>query len=309
MPALDNSEVDLTVSLGRLSLANPVIAASGTFGYGVEYSPFVDLNCLGGFCTKGLSLKPRIGNPVPRMVETPSGMLNAIGLENIGLDGFVREKMPLLHQYKTRIIVNFFGESVEEYAEMARSLSDVARIDALEMNISCPNVSEGGVFFSSDPRLVQMVVTKVRKVTDKFLMVKLSPNVTDIAEIARAAEAAGADAISMINTCLGMVIDLESRKPFLANITGGLSGPAIRPIALALVYRTARAVKIPVVGMGGIFCAEDALQFLMAGASAIQVGTANFIEPSATIKILNGIRSYCLSYGIKKLADLRLSLG
>lgn len=309
MSALDNSEVDLTVSLGRLSLANPVIAASGTFGYGVEYSQFVDLNCLGGFCTKGLSLKPRIGNPVPRMVETPSGMLNAIGLENIGLDGFVREKMPLLHQYKTRIIANFFGESVDEYAEMARALSDVARVDALEMNISCPNVSEGGVFFSSDPKLVQTVVSKVRKVTDKFLMVKLSPNVTDIAEIARAAEAAGADAISMINTCLGMVIDLESRKPFLANITGGLSGPAIRPIALALVYRTARAVKIPVVGMGGISCAEDALQFLMAGASAIQVGTANFIEPSATLNILNGIQSYCLSHGIKKLADLRLSLG
>lgn len=307
MSAENSLEVDLTVALGKFSLANPVIAASGTFGYGVEYAQFVDLNCLGGFCTKGLSLKPRIGNPVPRMVETPSGMLNAIGLENIGLDGFLREKMPLLHQYKSRIIVNFFGESVDEYAEMARALSDVERIDALEMNISCPNVSEGGVFFSSDPKLVQTVVSKARKVTKKFLLVKLSPNVTDIAEIARAAEAAGADAISMINTCLGMSIDVESRKPFLANITGGLSGPAIRPIALALVYRTARAIKIPVVGMGGIFCADSALQFLLAGASAIQVGTANFIDPSATIKILDGIRSYCQAHGIKKLADLRLS--
>ncbi len=302
----NESEVDLTVSSGKFSLANPVIAASGTFGYGLEYDPFVDLNKLGGFCTKGLSLKPRVGNPVPRMVETPSGMLNAIGLENIGLERFLREKMPLLRQYKTRIIVNFFGESVEEYVEMAAALSDVDRVDALEMNISCPNVSEGGTFFSSDPKLVQEVVRRARNATSKFLMVKLSPNVTDITEIAKAAETAGADALSLINTCLGMSIDVETRKPVLANITGGLSGPAIRPIALAMVYRTVRAVKIPVVGMGGIFCAEDALQFLIAGASAIQVGTANFIEPAATMNILEGIRSYCQSHGIKKLVDLRL---
>lgn len=301
------SEVDLTVRWGGFTLANPVVAASGTFGYGLEYAHFVDLNRLGGFCTKGLSLRPRVGNPVPRMVETPSGMLNAIGLENIGLERFLREKLPLLRQYDTRIIVNFFGESADEYAEMAASLSDVDRIDALEMNISCPNVSEGGVFFSSDAKLVQDVVGRVRKVTNKFLVVKLSPNVTDITEIARAAEAAGADALSLINTCLGMAIDVRARKPVLANITGGLSGPAIRPIALAMVYRTARAVKLPILGMGGIFCAEDALQFLLAGASAIQVGTANFIEPAATMKILDGIQSYCQSHGIKKLADLRLS--
>lgn len=300
-------EVDLTVSLGRFSLANPVIAASGTFGYGLEYERFVDLNKLGGFCTKGLSLKPRVGNPVPRMVETPSGMLNAIGLENIGLEKFLREKMPVLRKYKTRIIVNFFGESVDEFAEMAAAMSDVDRVDALEMNISCPNVSEGGTFFSSDPKLVHEVVHRTRKATNKFLMVKLSPNVTDIAEIARAAEVAGADALSLINTCLGMSIDVETRKPILANITGGLSGPAIRPIALAMVYRTARAVKIPVVGMGGIFSAEDALQFLLAGASAVQVGTANFIEPAVTLKILDGIRYYCQSHGIKRLADLRQS--
>lgn len=301
------AEVDLTVRWGGFTLANPVVAASGTFGYGLEYAHFVDLNRLGGFCTKGLSLRPRVGNPVPRMVETPSGMLNAIGLENIGLERFLREKLPLLRQYDTRIIVNFFGESADEYAEMATSLSDVDRIDALEMNISCPNVSAGGVFFSSDAKLVQDVVGRVRKVTNKFLVVKLSPNVTDITEIARAAEAAGADALSLINTCLGMVVDVRARKPVLANITGGLSGPAIRPIALAMVYRTARAVKLPILGMGGIFCAEDALQFLLAGASAIQVGTANFIEPAATMKILDGIQSYCQSHGIKKLADLRLS--
>lgn len=301
------AEVDLTVRWGGFTLANPVVAASGTFGYGLEYAHFVDLNRLGGFCTKGLSLRPRVGNPVPRMVETPSGMLNAIGLENIGLERFLREKLPLLRQYDTRIIVNFFGESADEYAEMAASLSDVDRIDALEMNISCPNVSEGGVFFSSDAKRVQDVVGRVRKVTSKFLVVKLSPNVTDITEIARAAEAAGADALSLINTCLGMAIDVRARKPVLANITGGLSGPAIRPIALAMVYRTARAVKLPILGMGGIFCAEDALQFLLAGASAIQVGTANFIEPAATMKILDGIQSYCQSHGIKKLADLRLS--
>lgn len=299
-------EADLSVSFRGFSLVNPIIAASGTFGYGVEFAPFVDLNRLGGFCTKGLSLKPRIGNPAPRMVETPSGMLNAIGLENVGLEKFLQEKIPLLRRYKTRLVVNFFGETVEEYAEMAAALSGVDRVDALEMNVSCPNVSEGGTYFSSEPGIVQRAVGAARAAAKKFLIVKLSPNVTDIAEIARAAEAAGADALSLINTHVGMAVDLKARRPFLANVTGGLSGPAIKPIALAMVYRAARAVKIPVLGMGGIMSAEDALEFLAVGASAVQVGTANFIDPAATMKILDGILAYCRANGIKTLADLKL---
>ncbi|MBI5428536.1 MAG: dihydroorotate dehydrogenase [Nitrospinae bacterium] len=298
-------EVDLSVSLGGFSLANPVMAASGTFGYGLEFAQFVDLNRLGGFCTKGLSLRPRTGNPVPRIVETPSGMLNAIGLENIGLKKFLDEKVPLLREYKTRVVANFFGETVGEYAEMASALADVDRVDALEMNISCPNVARGGAQFSSQAGMVEEVVGAVRRTARKFLIVKLSPNVTDIAEIARAAEGAGADALSLINTQVGMAVDLQTRRPFLANLTGGLSGPAIKPVALAMVYRAVRAVKIPVLGMGGIMRAEDALEFLVVGASAVQVGTANFIDPSATMKILDGIRAYCLEHGVKKLSDLR----
>ena len=298
--------MDLSIKLGRLELDNPVIAASGTFGYGLEYRPFVDLNRLGGFATKGLSLKPRIGNPVPRMVETASGMLNAIGLENIGLEKFLTEKLPLLEAYKTRIIVNFFGDTQGEYVEMAAALEEVTRVDAVEMNISCPNVEEGGVQFSSDPAVVKPLVEAVRKVTGKFLIVKLSPNVTDITEIAKAAEEGGADALSLINTQIGMSIDLKTGKPWLANKTGGLSGPAIKPIALYMVYETARAVKIPVIGMGGISKTEDALEFLSAGASAIQIGTANFIDPGVTVKVIDGIREYCESNGISKVGDLKL---
>jgi len=300
------NNVDLSVKLGRLELANPVIAASGTFGYGLEFLPFVDLDRLGGFSTKGLSLKPRMGNPVPRMVETASGMLNAIGLENIGLDKFLSEKLPLLENYKTRILVNFFGDTKDEYIEMATRLSDVERVDALEMNISCPNVEEGGVQFSSDPAVVRSLVTAVRQATKKFLIVKLSPNVTDITEIAQAAEEGGADAISLINTAIGMSIDLETRKPYLANKTGGLSGPAIKPIALNMVYQTVRAVKIPVIGIGGISNAEDALEFLSAGATAIQIGTANFIDPGVTMKVIQGIRRYCQTHAIQKVSDLKL---
>jgi len=298
--------VDLSVKLGQLEFANPVIAASGTFGYGLEYLPFVDLDLLGGFSTKGLSLKPRMGNAVPRMVETASGMLNAIGLENIGLEKFLSDKLPLLQNYKTRIIVNFFGDTQDEYVEMATALSDVTRVDALEMNISCPNVEAGGVQFSSDPAVVRSLVESVRKSTGKFLIVKLSPNVTDITEIARAAEDGGADAVSLINTQIGMVIDLETRKPYLANKTGGLSGPAIKPIALYHVYQTARAVKIPVIGMGGISNTEDALEFLSAGATAIQIGTANFIDPGITMKVIDGIRRYCQTHAIQKMSDLKL---
>ena len=300
------NNADLSVKLGRLELANPVIAASGTFGYGLEFLPFVDLDRLGGFSTKGLSLKPRMGNPVPRMVETASGMLNAIGLENIGLDKFLSEKLPLLENYKTRILVNFFGDTKDEYIEMATRLSDVERVDALEMNISCPNVEEGGVQFSSDPAVVRSLVTAVRQATGKFLIVKLSPNVTDITEIAKAAEEGGADAISLINTAIGMSIDLETRKPYLANNTGGLSGPAIKPIALNMVYQTVRAVKIPVIGMGGISNTEDALEFLSAGATAIQIGTANFIDPGVTMKVIEGIRRYCHTHAIQKVSDLKL---
>jgi len=298
--------IDLSVKLGSMSFANPVIAASGTFGYGIEFSPFVDLNKLGGFCTKGLSLNPKLGNRVPRMVETSSGMLNAIGLENIGLEKFLIDKLPLIDKFKSRLIVNFFGNNNIEYIEMASALSDISSIDALEMNVSCPNVEKGGIELSSDPSILQQLVESVRKVTDKFLIIKLSPNVLDITKLAIAAENGGADAISLINTYVGMKIDIESGKPWLANITGGLSGPAIKPIALAMVYKTCRAVKIPVIGIGGISSVEDALEFLMAGASAIQIGTANYIDPSITIKVIDGLRSYCQKNNLNSLKNLCL---
>jgi len=298
-------EVDLTVDLGKLVLSNPVVAASGTFGYGLEYTQFLDLNDLGGFSTKGLSLKPKVGNPVPRVIETASGMLNSIGLENIGLDAFLSEKLPLLKMYKTRIIVNFFGETIQQYEEMALALSKEERIDALEMNVSCPNVEEGGLQFSSDPETLRQVVDAVRKVTDKFLIVKLSPNVTDITTLAKAAENAGADALSVCNTFVGMKVNLETGKPYLANRTGGLSGPAIKPLAIRMVYETARAVKIPIIGIGGISNSDDAIEFLMAGAKAVQIGTANYIDPKVTVKVVDGIRDWCRQNQISKLADLK----
>ena len=300
------ADTDLTVDLGKLVLDNPVIAASGTFGYGLEYTDFLDLNDLGGFSTKGLSINPKIGNPVPRVIETSSGMLNAIGLENIGLQVFLSDKLPQLKNYKTRIIVNFFGDTVQQYVEMASALSKEERIDALEMNVSCPNVEEGGLQFSSDPTVLRQVVEATRKATEKFLIVKLSPNVTDITVLARAAEDAGADALSVCNTFVGMKLDLESGKPYLANRTGGLSGPAIKPLALNLVYQTVRAVKIPVIGIGGIASSEDALEFLMVGAKAIQIGTANYIDPTVTVKVVRGIRDWCRQNQIAKLADLKI---
>ena len=292
--------------MGKLVLDNPVIAASGTFGYGLEFTDFLDLNDLGGFSTKGLSINPKIGNPVPRVIETSSGMLNAIGLENIGLQVFLSDKLPQLKNYKTRIIVNFFGDTVQQYVEMASALSKEERIDALEMNVSCPNVEVGGLQFSSDPTVLRQVVEATRKATDKFLIVKLSPNVTDITLLARAAEDAGADALSVCNTFVGMNLDLESGKPYLANRTGGLSGPAIKPLALNLVYQTVRAVKIPVIGIGGIASSEDALEFLMVGAKAIQIGTANYIDPTVTVKVVRGIRDWCRQNQIAKLADLKI---
>lgn len=300
------AEIDLTVDLGKLVLDNPVIAASGTFGYGLEYTDFLDLNDLGGFSTKGLSIKPKVGNPVPRVVETASGMLNAIGLENIGIQAFLSDKLPQLKKYKTRIIVNFFGDTVQQYVEMASALSKEERIDALEMNISCPNVEKGGLQFSSDPTALRQVVEATRKATDKFLIVKLSPNVTDITLLAKAAEDAGADALSVCNTFVGMKFDLETGMPYLANRTGGLSGPAIKPLALNLVYQTVRAVKIPVIGMGGIANSEDALEFLKVGAKAVQIGTANFIDPIVTVKVVQGVRDWCRQNQIAKLADLKI---
>jgi len=298
-------KVDLTVDLGKLVLSNPVVAASGTFGYGLEYTEFLDLNDLGGFSTKGLSLKPKAGNPVPRVIETASGMLNSIGLENIGLDAFLCDKLPLLKMYKTRIIVNFFGETIQQYEEMALALSKEERIDALEMNVSCPNVEEGGLQFSSDPETLRQVVDAVRKVTDKFLIVKLSPNVTDITALAKAAENVGADALSVCNTFVGMKVNLETGKPYLANRTGGLSGPAIKPLAIRMVYETARAVKIPIIGIGGISNSDDAIEFLMAGAKAVQIGTANYIDPKVTVKVVDGIRDWCRENQISKLAELK----
>jgi dihydroorotate dehydrogenase (NAD+) catalytic subunit len=298
--------MDLSIKLGSLCLNNPVIAASGTFGYGLEYSSLVDLNALGGFSTKGLSLKPKVGNPVPRVIETSSGMLNAIGLENIGLEAFLSEKLPQLKNFNTRIIVNFFGDTTQEYAAMARALSDVERLDALEMNVSCPNVEKGGLQFSSDTEVLTEVVSSVRKATEKFLIVKLSPNVTDITLLAKAAENAGADALSVCNTFVGMSIDLKTRKPHLANRTGGLSGPAIKPLALNLVYQTVRAVQIPVIGIGGISSGEDAVEFLLAGAKAVQIGTANFIDPVSTLHVIEGIRQYCLANGVNNLSELKM---
>ena len=298
--------MDLSIKLGSLCLNNPVIAASGTFGYGLEYSSLVDLNALGGFSIKGLSLKPKAGNPVPRVIETSSGMLNAIGLENIGLEAFLSEKLPQLKNFNTRIIINFFGDTTQEYVAMARALSDVERLDALEINVSCPNVEKGGSQFSSDPEALSEVVSSVRKATGKFLIVKLSPNVTDITLLAKVAENAGADALSVCNTFVGMSIDLKTRKPHLANRTGGLSGPAIKPLALNLVYQTVRAVQIPVIGIGGISSGEDAVEFLLAGAKAVQIGTANFIDPVSTLHVIEGIRQYCLANGMNNLSELKM---
>ncbi|MBT5631097.1 MAG: dihydroorotate dehydrogenase [Nitrospina sp.] len=298
--------MDLSIKLGSLCLNNPVIAASGTFGYGLEYGSLVDLNALGGFSTKGLSLNPKVGNPVPRVIETSSGMLNAIGLENIGLEAFLSEKLPQLKNFNTRIIVNFFGDTTPEYVAMAQALSGVERVDALEMNVSCPNVEKGGLQFSSDPEVLMDVVSSVRKVTQKFLIVKLSPNVTDITLLAKAAESAGADALSVCNTFVGMSIDLKTRKHHLANKTGGLSGPAIKPLALNLVYQTVRAVQIPVIGIGGIASGEDAVEFLLAGAKAVQIGTANFIDPESTLHVIEGIRKYCSANGVSNLSELKM---
>lgn len=294
---MDQSGVDLRVRIGALHLRNPVLTASGTFGYGRELTAFVNPSRLGGIVVKGISLAPRPGNPPPRVVETACGMLNAIGLENVGVERFISEKLPFLRQTGTRVIVNILGDTVDEYGRLAGRLAGVEGIDALEVNISCPNVKKGGVAFGTVPEEAAAVTRAVRAATDVPVIVKLSPNVTDIAVIARAVEAAGADAVSLINTLLGMAIDSRSRKPCLANVVGGLSGPAIKPVALRMVWQVARAVAVPVIGIGGIATAEDALEFLLAGATAVQVGTANFYRPRAGEEIIDGIRDFLRQEG------------
>ena len=293
------------VHIGRgLTIKNPVMTASGTFGYGLEYGDFIDLNRLGGVLVKGTTLHPRQGNPYPRMAETPSGMLNAVGLQNKGVDYFCEHIYPTISGYDTAMIVNVSGSQVEDYIETAEKINTLERIPAIELNISCPNVKEGGMAFGVTCAGSASVVRAVRAVYDKTLIVKLSPNVTDITEIARAVEAEGADSISMINTLLGMAIDAEKRRPVLSTITGGLSGPAVKPIALRMVWQTAQAVKVPIIGMGGIASATDAIEFLLAGASAVEVGTYNFVDPSVTTQIVDGIEDYMRRHGFTDIQDL-----
>jgi len=302
---IDKTSLDLTVNIGKLKLKNPVMTASGTFGYGDEYAEFVDLNKLGAIVVKGLSLTPKEGNPPPRIVETPAGMLNAVGLQNIGIPHFIKKKLPFLRQFNTPVIVNFFGDSIAEYVQAAECLSGTDGIDALEMNISCPNKQAGWSIFGTDPDVTHAVVSAVRKATDMTLIVKLSPNVTDISRMAQVAEDAGADALSIMNTLTGMAIDTKTRKPRLANIIGGLSGPAIRPVAVRMVWESYRTVSVPIIGMGGIVSAEDAVEFILAGASAVAIGTGNFMNPKITLDILNGIRSYMKTEGITSIKELK----
>ncbi len=299
---------DLRTDIGGLVLENPVMTASGTFGYGAEFDGLVDLKRLGAIVVKGVSLQPSAGNPPPRIVETACGMLNAIGLENVGLDAFITDKLPFLTQLGVPLIVNIYGKTVEEYARLAGLIDALAAVAAVEVNISCPNVSAGGIAFGVNPMAAAGVVQAVRAQTSKPLMVKLTPNVTDVVEIARSCQAAGADSLSLINTLSGMAIDSERRRPRLANIIGGLSGPAIKPVALRMVWQVAAAVDIPVIGIGGIFTATDALEFIIAGAAAIQVGTANFVNPAATTDMIDGLIDYMQRHEIARMQELIGSL-
>jgi dihydroorotate dehydrogenase (NAD+) catalytic subunit len=296
--------MDLSVQIGSLKLANPLMAASGCYGYGVEYADAVDLSSLGAVVSKGLFLKPREGHPPERIVETPSGMLNAIGLQGIGVHRYIAEKLPELRRLGATNVINICGSTLDEYVELARILSDAEGVHALELNISCPNIKEGGITFGCSLHGTFDVVSAVKKVTRLPVIPKLTPNVTDVASIAKAAEDAGADAVSLVNTFLAMAIDIETRRPKLSNIVGGLSGPAIRPIAVRMVYECRRAVKIPVIGMGGIASATDALEFMIAGAAAVQVGTANFVDPFIWTKLLDGMRDYMARHEMTRLADL-----
>lgn len=296
--------VNLSVKLGQIELKNPVMTASGTFGYGTEYADFIDVSRIGGIIVKGTTLRERQGNPYPRMAETPSGMLNAVGLQNKGVDYFINHIYPTVNSIDTSIFVNVSGSTVEDYIIASEMLNDLPGIPGIELNISCPNVKEGGMAFGTSCPSAAQVVREVRRVYKKELMVKLSPNVTDITEIARVVEAQGADSISLINTLLGMAIDSEKRKPILSTITGGLSGPAVKPIALRMVWQVARAVKVPVIGMGGIMNATDAIEFLLAGASAIQIGTANFVDPTVSIKVIEGIEEYLIRHKYSSVKDI-----
>ena len=292
---------DLSVAIGPLAFKNPVLTASGTFGYGVEFSPFFDLARLGGLVVKGLSPKPRRGNPPARVVETPSGMLNAIGLQNVGVDAFLSEKLPALRPFDTRVVANVFGETEAEYVEVCSKLDGAEGLAAIELNVSCPNVEEGGMIFGNDPVALARVTRACRAATSLPLIVKLSPNVGDIRVTARAAEEAGADAVSLVNTFVGMAIDIDRRRPVLANVSGGLSGPAIRPLAVWMTWQVYRTVKIPILGMGGIMTARDAIE---AGSTAVQVGTANFVRPSAAVEVVDGLERYLAEHGIATVREL-----
>ena len=295
---------DLSVNIGKLNMANPVMTASGTFGYGLEFEDFVDLEKIGGIIVKGTTLHHREGNPYPRMAETPMGMLNAVGLQNKGVHYFVDNIYPKIKDIKTNMIVNVSGSQIEDYAETARIINELDNIPAIELNISCPNVKQGGMAFGVTAKGAAEVVKAVRDVYNKTLIIKLSPNVTDITEIARAAEGAGADSVSLINTLLGMAIDAEKRKPILSTVTGGMSGAAVKPIALRMVWQVAKAVNIPVIGLGGIMNWKDAVEFMLAGATAIQIGTANFIDPAITVKVAEGINDYLDRHGYSSVRDI-----
>jgi dihydroorotate dehydrogenase (NAD+) catalytic subunit len=295
---------DLNLTIGRLNLKNPVMSASGTFGYGEEYRDFIDLGRLGGIVVKAVTGSNRDGNAYPRMAETPSGMLNSVGLQNKGVDHFVREIYPVIKDFGTNVIVNVSGSTIEEYVAVAEKINELDKIPAIELNISCPNVKHGGMAFGTIPATATEVTAAVRKVYQKDLIVKLSPNVTSIQEMAKAVVDGGADIISLINTLLGMAIDAEKRKPVLSTMTGGLSGPAIKPVALRMVWQVYKSVNVPVIGMGGIMNATDAIEFILAGASAVQVGTANFIDPAVTVKIVDGIEAYCRLHKISSVKEL-----
>lgn len=295
---------DLAVEVGKVRLKNPVLTASGTFGYGLEFRPFLDLDRLGGLVTKGLSPKPRRGNPPERIVETPAGMLNAIGLQNVGIDAFLAEKLPALRRHDTAIVANVFGETEGEYVEVCEKLDAADGVHAIELNVSCPNTEAGGMIFGNDPAGLARVVRAVRRATRLPLWVKLSPNVTDIRETAKASEAEGADAVTLVNTFVGMAVDVERRRPVLANVSGGLSGPAIRPLAVWMTWQVRRAVAIPIVGMGGIMNARDALEFLIAGATAVQTGTANFVTPATAVEVVDGLAAWLAARGIGAVREV-----
>ena len=300
--------VELSVKIGNLLLNNPILTASGTFGSGEEFTPFVDLNRLGGIVTKAVTPEPRAGNPNPRIAETSSGMLNSIGLANVGVHRFVQEKLPFLHSLTTKVFINVAGKTIDEFVKVIEIIEQAGGVDGYEINISCPNVKEGGMAFGTNPKITEQITSESRKITKKCLMVKLTPNVTSISEIARAAEAGGADALSVINTLVGMAVDIHSRQPRLATVTGGLSGPAIKPVALAKVYEVVNAVNIPVIGVGGIITVEDVVEFLIIGATAIQVGTANFINPDISEQLVVELENFCEKKRLKRITELIGSL-